>query len=317
MSEERETRGEKQIPLFDGSKAQWPYYKERLESALVRHDMADLLYYDGEILPDNYEFTDEELEDQEAVDEMKKLRKMNVKAAGILLDSIQTKTMDGKVAFNTVKKFKDKDEGFVGGNFKKAWVALSEIYEDEKILPKSEVKRLYYSYMMKPNDKPRVFITNFEERREKMREIGCPVSKEDFINDILDRLPASKDKKDQVGAWWQTTKMRIEDQIKVRADDTDKGPYTLEELQFELEKAYRQINPEKIEYHGAVTDDKDDDGAEKAFAGFGQTKKPCRNCGQWGHKYDRCPKKKGFRGNNNNNNRNRSFRRQQRHSSPW
>ena len=164
MTEEsKETRSEKQIPLFDGSKEQWPFYKERLESTLVKYGLAQLLYYDGDIVPDNYVFTDEEKRDKEAVKLMKELRGMNVKAAGILLDSIQTKTMDGKIAFNTVKEFKDKDEGFIGGNFKKAWAALSKLYEDKKILPKSEVKRMYYSLMMKPSERPRAFITNFKE----------------------------------------------------------------------------------------------------------------------------------------------------------
>ena len=105
MTEEsKETRSEKQIPLFDGSKEQWPFYKERLESTLVKYGLAQLLYYDGDIVPDNYVFTDEEKKDKEAVKLMKELRGMNVKAAGILLDSIQTKTMDGKIAFNTVKR---------------------------------------------------------------------------------------------------------------------------------------------------------------------------------------------------------------------
>ena len=169
----------------------------------------------------------------------------------------------------------DKDGGYAGGNFKKAWEAMIKRYEDTDVILKSDLKQLYYETKMDADDVPSLFVVTMEKLRNKLaNEASFKVSDEDFMLDILAKLPKGK-QEGEMGPY-QIERRIIEREIKNPATS-----YDLEALTLDLEKVYNDINGKK--------DEDDDDRGEKehtdkAFAAYSkQFKGRCRKCGKYGH----------------------------------
>jgi hypothetical protein len=140
---DEDTRYTTKIPTFSGKKKEWDVFKVKLESYLAQKDMAALLTFTGDVPLDNKTWTEEELETQE-VQDLVLIRRMNKKAAGILLGCIgDTDTKKGKVAFGLVSKQIRTARGYANGNFKLAWASMKKQYEDKGIITSSELKTSY------------------------------------------------------------------------------------------------------------------------------------------------------------------------------
>jgi len=94
--EEYSSKVRTRVPTFDGDKAKRPFYKKKPESHLARSGLSELLTkkVGDAVERDNYVAPSSTSD--EVKEEVKRIQKMNQKAAGILLNSILTDTEKGQ-----------------------------------------------------------------------------------------------------------------------------------------------------------------------------------------------------------------------------
>ena len=171
--------------------------------------------------------TDEEKE------EVKRIQKMNQKAAGILLNSILTETEKGQSVFYLIEKFHDAQEGFAGGQFYKEWKALTKRYEEVESKTIADLKEDYCGARMKEDQQPSLFIVQMERMKIKMTEKGYVIADEDFLQDILSKLPENRNS--SVMNPYQIKKLFIEEKMIGAASS-----YKLDDLTIDLEKTFAE-----------------------------------------------------------------------------
>ena len=92
------------VPTFDGRKSQWPFFKSKFRSYLAQKDMVEVLTFSDPIPWDDETWTSEEAKTEE-VKLKKKVREQNQRAAGLLLNCIDTAvTKAGESAFTIVEE---------------------------------------------------------------------------------------------------------------------------------------------------------------------------------------------------------------------
>ena len=209
---------------------------------------------------------------------------MNQKAAGILLNSILTETEKGQSVFYLIEKFHDAGAGFAGGQFYKEWTALTKRYEEVEAKSIADLKKEYYSAKMEDEQQPSLFIVKMERLKIKMEEKGYKIDKDEFLRDILSKLPESKDSTSMNP--YQIKKLFIKEKIGVG--------YKLDDLTVDLEKTY----VENVEKRKEERENKSNTEGEKGFYSSGKPfKGKCNKCGKMGHMGKDCRgsdyKKKG------------------------
>ena len=110
------------LPVFDGSKEDWPFYKPKLKALLAKKKLSKILTWKGKLREDDFVWAQDY--DKKKKKEEEEMQEMNVDAASILLQSIDTEKAEGKAAFYQVEQY--MDDGFAGGHFPKAWKALCD-----------------------------------------------------------------------------------------------------------------------------------------------------------------------------------------------
>jgi len=115
--EEHSSKVGTRVPTFDGDKAKWPFYKKKLETYLARSRLSELLTekVGNTVERDNYVAPSSASEEVKA--EVKRIQKMNEKAAGILLNLILTDTEKGQSVFYLIEKFHNAKVDCAGGQF--------------------------------------------------------------------------------------------------------------------------------------------------------------------------------------------------------
>ena len=93
---------------------------------------------------------------------------MNKKAAGVLLNCMDTETDAGEAAFNLVEQYIDPAMGYPGGNFPKAWKSLVNRYEDKDTIDAADLKQAHYDEKMKDGDRPSYFIDKMKKMRKRL-----------------------------------------------------------------------------------------------------------------------------------------------------
>jgi hypothetical protein len=232
MSDNEDVKYSIKVPSFDGTKDNWLFYKVKMESYLAQKDMVELLTWDKDVPKDSTTWTNDELKDNQAK-LAKKVKLQNRKAAGILLGSIQTDSDSGKAAFHLVEKFMNKNEGYAGGNFKKAWAALEKRFKERDTISKADLKQGYYDLKMKVNEQPALFIVKLERMKQKLEDHGHKISDEDFLTDILAKVPKGTSS-ENLGPY-QIERRLIESRMKIDRN------YALENLVDDLEKVFMAL----------------------------------------------------------------------------
>ena len=198
------------VPTFDGERDSWTFYKKKMESYLARKDLALLLQ---ETVGSTVEKDDAVIDLlTDAGKKKDELRAKNRKAAGILLDSIDTTTSRGKAAFHLIEKFHDVDSGYAGGHFYNEWQALTKRYE---VIEEDRVEDLlstFYSMQMGIDQQPSLFLVEMEQLRTKLKKKGHTLSDEEFVKQILTRLPKGTER-DKMGPY-QVARRFIEAEMK-------------------------------------------------------------------------------------------------------
>jgi len=210
---------------------------------------------------------------------------MNQKAAGILLNSILTDTEKGQSVFYLIEKFHNAKAGYAGGQFYKEWMAMTKRYEEVESKSIADLKEEHCGAKMRDDQQPSLFIVQMERLKIKMEEKGHEISDENFLLDMLSKLPESKSS--SMMNPYQIKKLFIKEKMTGRHD--------LDMLTIDLEKTYAEN----------IEDTKDKKGSnelEKGFYTSGKTfKGKCYNCGKMGHMGKDCRSKDIKKGNNNRN----------------
>jgi len=123
-----------------------------------------------------------------------KIQEQNKKGYAILLSSVAADTDEEKVAFDTVLATADEAAGYADGNFKKAWTNLRDLMEPRTQVTLQKNKEAYNDMKMRFGDDPSVLMTKLKDLRQKMANQGRNFPDEEFIMDVLSKLPASRHK---------------------------------------------------------------------------------------------------------------------------
>ena len=139
-------------PTFSGKEEYWPFFKPKMSAHLAGRDCPVGVLLRAIVKDDDWEPIGETLtaEQKQAV----AMRKLNTKAAGVLLNAMKTDTIEGKVAFDLVKQYITKENS--GGHFAKAWKALEDSYEDEEDNSDTlaDLMKEYYAMEMEQTERP-------------------------------------------------------------------------------------------------------------------------------------------------------------------
>ncbi len=130
-------------PTFMGTPEDFQFYKPKVESYLAGAGLGIVLMDGDNVQPDNHAWSTDPA-DAVAVEEGKKLQYKNRKAAGIVLNSIDTSSKKGKQAFKLLAKFHDANTGFAGGHFKREWTVLCDWYEQVEKKDKATLRLEIY-----------------------------------------------------------------------------------------------------------------------------------------------------------------------------
>ena len=263
---------------FCGKSEEWPIWSEKFLAKAKRYGFKDLLL--GKLsIPKSDEVFDE------VSDEGKKKAKiieLNEIAYTELILSIDVKTSSGKIAFNLVKGCKSKD--YVDGNAATAWERLKNKYEPISAPSMVKLEKQFRDLSLKKNQDPEVWITELEDLRVRLEEMGSNISDDQFMIHILNNL---------------TSDYELQLALMERRVGDKEKPLTVEEIRAELSLRFERLNM------GSTNND-DKDVMEDQALFSGQFKGKCRNYGQIGHKSYQC-KNRGKNNGGNNGNSNTSI----------
>jgi len=190
--EEHSSKVGTRVPTFDGDKAKWPFYKKTLESYLARSGLSELLTKKVGNAVESDDFVAPSGMNDEDVAEVKGIQRMNQKAAGILLNSILTDAEKGQSVFHLIEKFHNAKAGYAGGQFYEEWTAMTTGYEEAESKSIADLKEEHCGAKMRDDQQPSLFVVQMERLKIKMKEKKHDISEEDFILDVLSKLPESK-----------------------------------------------------------------------------------------------------------------------------
>jgi len=257
------------VPTFDGDKTKRPFYKKKLESYLARSGLSELLTKKVGDAVERHNYIAPSSTSDEVKEEVKRIQKMNQKAAGILLNSILTDAEKGQSVFYLiqVEKSHNAKAGYAGGQLHKEWTAMTNRCEEVESKSIADLKEEHCGAKMRDYQQPSLFIVQMERLKTKMEEKGHEISDENFLLDILSKLPESKSSSMMNPC--QTKKLFIKEKMT--------GGHNLDMLTIDLEKTHA----ENIE---DTNNKKGSNEGEKGFCTSGKTSKgKCYNCGKMGH----------------------------------
>ena len=185
---------------------------------------------------------------------------MNELAYTELILSIDDKTSNGKVAFNLVKGCKNKD--FVDGNANLAWERLRNKFEPQSAPSLVKMEKQFRQCALKKDQDPDVWITQLEDYRMKLEELGSSILDSQFILHVLNNMTSD------YNLQLAMMEKRLNDKV---------NPLTIDEIRDDLNLRFERLNEKSNE------DNENVDNQDVAFFG-GQFKGKCRNCGVIGHK---------------------------------
>ena len=216
------------LPVFDGSKEDWPFYKPKLKALLAKKKLSKILTWKGKLREDDFVWAQDY--DKKKKKEEEEMQEMNVDAASILLQSIDTEKAEGKAVFYQVEQY--MDDGFAGGHFPKAWKALCDRYDETDVVDPIDLQQDYFDLKMDDVEQPSTFIVKLERQRKKLKDNGIKYGDDEFLKQILAKLPKGKD--GELGPY-QVEKRNIELQMQT------KQGYGIGDLTTALEKVYKDI----------------------------------------------------------------------------
>ena len=266
------------IPFY-GKGDEWPTWSEKFLAKAKHYGFKDVLL--GKVtIPKTDEVFNVESEEGK-----KKMMTadLNELAYTELILSIDDKTSSGKVAFNLVKACKNKD--YVDGNAFMAWERLKNKFEPVSAPSLVKMEKQFRQCALKKNQDPEIWITELEDLRMKLEELGSSISDNQFMIHILNNMTSDYDLQ------LAMMEKRINDKM---------NPLTIDEIRADLNLRFERLNME-------LSDDNENEGVEDLALFGGQFKGKCRNCGAIGHKAQDCKNKTQQNGTNHGNSQNGAY----------
>jgi gag-polypeptide of LTR copia-type/Zinc knuckle len=245
-----------------GKVDEWPWSEKFLAKA-KRYGFKDLLQ--GKLsIPKFDESFDEDS------DERKKMlihAEINEVAFIELILSIDTKSSEGKDAFNWVKGCKSKEDP--DGNAATAWERLKNKFDTASAPSMVKLEKQFRTLSLKKGANPEVWITELEDLRIRLEDMDSIISDNQFMIHVLNNLTTDYD-----------LQLAL---MEKRVGDSEKL-LSIEEIKAELGLRFERFNISSNQSNENVVL------VERAFFS-GQYKEKCSNCGQIGHKAAQCKKK--------------------------
>jgi hypothetical protein len=168
---------------------------------------------------------DEEIDETSEIGKKKSIIiELNEIAYTELILSIDVKA-SGKVAFNIIRGCKTKD--YPDGNGAIAWERLKNKYEPVSAPSMVKLEKQFRELSLKIGQDPEVWITELEDLRVKLENMGSCITKNQFMIHILNNLTSDYD--------LQLALMER------RVGDADK-PLTVEEVRGELNLRFERLS---------------------------------------------------------------------------
>ena len=263
---------------FSGKCDEWPSWSEKFLAKAKRFGFKDVLLGKVMIPKSTEEF------DEESDDGKKKARviELNEIAYTELILSIDVKNSSGKIAFNLVKGCKSKD--YIDGNAALAWERLRNKFEPISAPSMVKLEKQFRQLALQKNQDPEVWLTELEDLRMKLEDMGSSMSDNQFMIHILNNL---------------TSDYELQLALMERRIGDKEKPLTIDEIRDELNLRFERLSMKSASNN-------ESDVLEEQALFSGRFKGVCRNCGMIGHKSVNCNKRRStnnrFSQENNNNN---------------
>jgi gag-polypeptide of LTR copia-type len=160
-----------------------------------------------------------------------------------LILSIDDKTSNGKVAFHLVKGCKNKD--YANGNASMAWERLKNKFEPQSAPSLVKMEKQFRHCALKKCQGPDVCITELEDYRMKLDELGSSISENQFILHILKNMIAA------YNLQLAMMENRLNDKM---------NPLTVDEIRDDLNLGFERLNEK-------TNNNENEDNQEVAFFG--------------------------------------------------
>ena len=258
---------------FCGKVDEWPIWSEKFLAKAKRYGFKDLLL--GKLsIPKVDDVFDEISEEGK---KMTKVIELNEIAYTELILSIDVKASYGKIAFNIVKGCKTKD--YPDGNAASAWEKLKNKYEPVSAPSMVKLDKQFRELTLKKGQDPEVWITELEDIRVRLDDMGSSIPENQFMIHVLNNLTADYDLQLAL----------LEKRIGYK-----ERPLTVDEIRAELSLRFERLTMKSAR-------NEDGEVVEEHALFSGQFKGKCRNCGQIGHKSFQCKNRSNHNDANHGN----------------
>lgn len=210
------------VVLFSGKQEDWFVWEERFLAKAQRRGFKKLLLGKEDDIPKSSDELDITKPNEK---KLVKIRNLNEYAYGELVMSMDISKPSGKVAFSIVRSSKSSD--YVDGNAAIAWQRLTAKYAPTTAPSLVKLERQFRQSKLKLKSDPDAWITELEDMRLRLEDMGSTISDDQFYIHILNNL--SSDYELQVAL--------LERKIGNQVD-----PLTMEVLRSELNLRFERLN---------------------------------------------------------------------------
>jgi hypothetical protein len=169
------------VILFSGKKGDWPAWEERFLVKAKRKGFKELLLGRVEI-----PVSDTVIADTPEGVNTRRIMDLNDRVYSELILSMDIEQSGGKVTFSIIEGRKSTE--YVDGNGAVAWSRLTAKYAPKRAPSMVKLEREFRSSKLKKGKDPDIWITDLEELRDRLVDMGSTIKEDQFLIHILNNL---------------------------------------------------------------------------------------------------------------------------------